>query len=156
MAYPLNPALMELLILSMIRREDSYGYQISQNIKKVSNLKDSALYPVLRRLAENFYVDIYDRQFQGRNRKYYRITEMGKRQQALLEQEWKEHVAAVNELLDGCHEAQDAGAKDNEKPQSNVDSGSMQDTGKADGAGIHLKEPAQDPSGIGLEGMGGK
>ena len=83
----------------MISREDSYGYQISQQMKTISNLKDSALYPVLRRLAQNHYVDIYDRQFQGRNRKYYRITEVGRQQKEFLEQEWKIHVQSVQEIL---------------------------------------------------------
>ncbi len=101
MIYPLNPVLMELLVLSIICREDSYGYQISQWLKRVSNLKDSALYPVLRRLAENGYVDIYDQQFQGRNRKYYRITETGKKQQEVLEQEWESYTAAINGVLKG-------------------------------------------------------
>ncbi len=99
MIYPLNPVLMELLVLAMISREDSYGYQISQQMKTISNLKDSALYPVLRRLAQNHYVDIYDRQFQGRNRKYYRITEVGRQQKEFLEQEWKIHVQSVQEIL---------------------------------------------------------
>lgn len=103
MIYPLNPVLMELLVLAMISREDSYGYQISQQMKTISNLKDSALYPVLRRLAQNHYVDIYDRQFQGRNRKYYRITEVGRQQKEFLEQEWKIHVQSVQEILNcGC------------------------------------------------------
>lgn len=99
MLYPLNPSLMELLVLSLVFQEDSYGYQISQKLKEVSNLKDSALYPVLRRLSENQYVDTYDQQFQGRNRKYYRITEAGKRQQAYLEQEWHAYTAAIEEIL---------------------------------------------------------
>ena len=99
MIYPLNPALMELLVLAMISQQDSYGYQISQQMKTISNLKDSALYPVLRRLAQNHYVDIYDRQFQGRNRKYYRITEVGRQQKEFLEQEWKIHVQSVQEIL---------------------------------------------------------
>lgn len=114
MIYPLNPVLMELLILSMICREDSYGYQISQQIKTVSNLKDSALYPVLRRLSENNYVDIYDQQFQGRNRKYYRITETGKKQQAYLETEWKSYVAAINEILDNSGKAEGEAGEGNE------------------------------------------
>ena len=99
MIYPLNPVLMELLVLAMFSREDSYCYQISQQMKTISNLKDSALYPVLRRLAQNHYVDIYDRQFQGRNRKYYRITEVGRQQKEFLEQEWKIHVQSVQEIL---------------------------------------------------------
>lgn len=103
MIYPLNPVLMELLVLAMICKEDSYGYQISQQMKTISNLKDSALYPVLRRLAQNQYVDIYDKQFQGRNRKYYRITEVGRRQKEFLEQEWNIHVQSVQEILNSGH-----------------------------------------------------
>lgn len=106
MIYPLNPVLMELLVLAMISREDSYGYQISQQMKTISNLKDSALYPVLRRLAQNHYVDIYDRQFQGRNRKYYRITEVGRRQKEFLEQEWNIHVQSVQEILNSGHKTE--------------------------------------------------
>ncbi len=99
MIYPLNPLLKELLVLAMICQQDSYGYQISQQLKTVSNLKDSALYPILRRLAQNQYVDIYDQQFQGRNRKYYKITEAGRKQKEFLEQEWNTHVQAVFEIL---------------------------------------------------------
>ena len=110
MIYPLNPVLMELLVLAMISREDSYGYQISQQMKTISNLKDSALYPVLRRLAQNHYVDIYDRQFQGRNRKYYRITDAGRKQKAYLEQEWNSHIDAVKEILNNSRPAE--GGKD--------------------------------------------
>ena len=107
MTYPLNPVLMELLVLAMICREDSYGYQISQQLKHVSNLKDSTLYPVLRRLSENGYVESYVQQFQGRNRKYYRITEAGRQQKLYLEQEWSAYTRAVAEILDSSHAGPD-------------------------------------------------
>lgn len=100
MIYPLNQPLMELLVLSMIQKEDSYGYQISQQLKEVSDMKDSALYPVLRRLSENTFVEIYDQQFQGRNRKYYHITEAGRKQTALLTKEWEKYVNAINKIVD--------------------------------------------------------
>ncbi|MDE6887985.1 MAG: PadR family transcriptional regulator [Eubacterium sp.] len=99
MTYPMNPVLMELLVLALICQEDSYGYQISQKLKSVSNLKDSALYPVLRKLAEQQYVAVYDQQYQGRNRKYYKITESGRLQKENLEREWDAHIQAVQEIL---------------------------------------------------------
>lgn len=109
MVYPLNPALMELLVLSMICREDSYGYQISRQMKRVAQMKDSTLYPVLRRLAENAYVDVYDQQFQGRNRKYYRITETGRKQQQMLAHEWNAFTAIVNEIMENSRRAAEGG-----------------------------------------------
>ena len=98
MTYPLNPVLMELLVLAMICREDSYGYQISQQLKHVSNLKDSTLYPVLRRLSENGYVEIYDQQFQGRNRKYYRITEEGANRLSQMKADWEYLRKALEQM----------------------------------------------------------
>ncbi len=106
MIYPLNPVLMELLVLSLICRKDSYGYQISQQLKQISNLKDSALYPVLRKMADNGYVSVYDQQFQGRNRKYYQITEAGKRQQEMLAQEWEDYTAAISQILENSRQAE--------------------------------------------------
>ena len=44
--YPLSSLLIECLILSIVEREDSYGYEISQTVKLVSNIKESTLYPI--------------------------------------------------------------------------------------------------------------
>lgn len=101
MMYPLSPPLMEMLILSIIEKEDSYGYQISQQLKVVSDLKDSTLYPFLRKLSENGYIQAYDRQYQGRNRKYYSITEAGSRQCQFMLQEWQVYTDAIALILKG-------------------------------------------------------
>ena len=69
--------MLQFLVLSVIEQEDSYGYQISQRLKPVSNAKDSTLYPILKRMQDDGLVQVYDRQIQGRNRRYYRITSQG-------------------------------------------------------------------------------
>lgn len=97
--YPLTPPLMEMLILTIINKEDSYGYQISQELKSVSNLKDSALYPVLKRLSENGFVQVYDRQIQGRNRKYYRMTEQGRNYYRTLVLGWTEYTDRIQVFM---------------------------------------------------------
>ncbi len=99
MIYPLNPPLTELLLLSIIAKNDSYGYIISQSLKKVSNLKDSALYPILKRLSDQNYVEIYDQQFQGRNRKYYRITPIGEERRSELQTEWQAYCKEIDAIL---------------------------------------------------------
>ncbi len=100
MIYSLNAPLTELLLLSIILKEDSYGYIISQNLKSVSNLKDSALYPILKRLSDEQYVDIYDQQHQGRNRKYYRITEKGERRRMELKEEWIAYIGEIDKIIE--------------------------------------------------------
>lgn len=99
MIYPLNAPLTELLLLSVISRNDSYGYIISQNLKKVSNLKDSALYPILKRLSDQDYVEIYDQQYQGRNRKYYRITALGEEHRQVLKRDWEEYSQEIEKII---------------------------------------------------------
>ena len=99
MIYPLSAPLMELLLLSIISREDSYGYIISQNLKKVSNLKDSALYPMLKKLSDLNYVEIYDQQHQGRNRKYYRITPDGEERRMELKAGWTDYCQEIDRLI---------------------------------------------------------
>ena len=101
MIYPLNPALMELLVLAMISQQDSYGYQISQQIKSVSNLKDSTLYPVLRRLQKDGALTVYDEPFNGRNRRYYRLTDIGRERLARYVSEWETFQEGVDKLLLG-------------------------------------------------------
>ena len=78
----------DLLVLSITEKQDAYGYQLSQVIKQVSNTKDSTLYPVLKRLQEQGFLTVYDQSYQGRNRRYYRITESGRRQYRMLSEEW--------------------------------------------------------------------
>ena len=55
MAFPLTAPLLDFLVLSVITEGDAYGYQISQIIKRAAPMKDSALYPVLKRLQEHGY-----------------------------------------------------------------------------------------------------
>ncbi|MFR9233319.1 MAG: hypothetical protein ACLVLH_10065 [Eisenbergiella massiliensis] len=45
MIYPLSTPLLEFLILSVVSRDDSYGYEISQQLKTVSNTRSSLFIP---------------------------------------------------------------------------------------------------------------
>ena len=101
MIFPMNTPMFDLLVLSVVEKEDSYGYQISQKIKKVSNTKDSTLYPVLKRLQESECLTAYDQPYQGRNRKYYRITEKGCGQYQVLLTEWDAYRDAVEQVVRG-------------------------------------------------------
>ena len=56
MYFPTSSILIEFLILAIIDREDSYGYEISQTIKLVANIKESTLYPILKKLEKAGYV----------------------------------------------------------------------------------------------------
>lgn len=102
MTFPLSAPMFDMLVLSVIAEEDAYGYQISQIIKRASSsTKDSTLYPVLKRLQENHCVETYDQQFQGRNRKYYTITDTGNQYLTELTLEWDRYNSIVNDIIRG-------------------------------------------------------
>ncbi|MBU3877987.1 PadR family transcriptional regulator [Faecalicatena sp. AGMB00832] len=101
MTFTLNTPMFDFLVLSVIADGDAYGYQISQIIKKAANTKDSTLYPILKRLQDNQYVKTYDQQYQGRNRKYYTITDTGKSHQKELLKEWEVYKSTIDEIVKG-------------------------------------------------------
>ena len=101
MIFPINAPMFDLLVLSVVEKQEAYGYQISQIVKPVAGTKDSALYPVPKRLQEQEFLTAYDQPFQGRNRRYYRITEKGRIQYGVLSGEWDSYKSAVDNILEG-------------------------------------------------------
>ena len=69
MSFPTSSALIEFLILAILEKDDSYGYEISQTIKLIANIKESTLYPILKKLEQNDCLMTYSQEYQGRKRK---------------------------------------------------------------------------------------
>ena len=62
---------------------------------------ESTLYPVLRRLQKEECLETYDKQFDGRNRRYYKITDKGVIQLNLYRTEWKNYTKKITMLFEG-------------------------------------------------------
>ena len=77
MVFTTGSALLDAVVLSVVSREGTYGYKITQDVRNVVEVSESTLYPVLRRLQKDGYLETYDMEFQGRNRRYYKITSNG-------------------------------------------------------------------------------
>ena len=101
MYFPTSSILIEFLILAIIDREDSYGYEISQTIKLAANIKESTLYPILKKLEKAGYMTTYNQAYQGRKRKYYSITQEGKNQLQFLNEEWLISKETLDDILEG-------------------------------------------------------
>ena len=101
MYFPTSSILIEFLILAIIDREDSYGYEISQTIKLVANIKESTLYPIIKKLEKAGYMTTYSQEYQGRKRKYYSITQEGKEQLQFLNEEWLTYKETLDDILEG-------------------------------------------------------
>lgn len=99
--FPVSALLIEYLILTIVDSRDSYGYEISQTIKLVADIKESTLYPILKRLEKAGYVTTYSQEFQGRKRKYYSITPSGKEQMHYLHAEWNAYRDTIDGIIEG-------------------------------------------------------
>lgn len=101
MYYPVSALLIEFLILSIVDTQDSYGYEISQTVKIVADIKESTLYPILKKLEKGGFVTTYSQEFQGRKRKYYSITDDGRKQLEFLHREWNSYRDTIDRIIEG-------------------------------------------------------
>ncbi len=103
MVFNTGAALLDAIVLAVVSRdmEGTYGYKITQDVRKAIDVSESTLYPVLRRLQKDDCLEVYDRQFDGRNRRYYKVTEKGTAQLRLYETEWKNYSSRINGLFEG-------------------------------------------------------
>lgn len=107
MVFNTGAALLDAIVLAVVSRdrEGTYGYKITQDVRKAIEVSESTLYPVLRRLQKDDCLEVYDRQFDGRNRRYYKVTEKGTAQLRLYETEWKNYSSKINGLFEGGESA---------------------------------------------------
>ncbi|MGL4336365.1 MAG: PadR family transcriptional regulator [Turicibacter sp.] len=101
MGFQLGAPLLDACVLAVLSREDTYGYVLTQHVRKIMNISESTLYPVLRRLQKDECLTTYDQAFQGRNRKYYQITEKGLNQLSEYLVEWELYKSNVDKVLLG-------------------------------------------------------
>lgn len=101
MTFQLGSALLDACVLAIVDKEDAYGYSLTQQIQSVMDISESTLYPVLRRLQKANCLTTYDQPYQGRNRRYYQITEQGRIRLLELLKEWQQYKEMVDCVLLG-------------------------------------------------------
>ena len=95
----MSPQLLDGCVLAVLSRGDAYGYILTQQMKARLDISESALYPVLRRLQRDGLLSVYDRPYQGRNRRYYAITPVGRTQLDNRRRDWAALRDGVEELM---------------------------------------------------------
>ncbi|HAX17064.1 MAG TPA: PadR family transcriptional regulator [Actinobacteria bacterium] len=95
---------LELCVLSLLTKQNRYGYELVNEISKNIEISEGTIYPLLRRLKNENYVTTYlEESKEGAPRKYYKLTESGKKINDLIRKDWNEFVEKVNHLLEeGC------------------------------------------------------
>jgi PadR family transcriptional regulator PadR len=93
---------LELCVLSLLTKEDRYGYDLVNEISKNIEISEGTIYPLLRRLKNVNYVSTYLQESrEGAPRKYYRLTDSGKKITRELKTDWLDFVNKVSNLLEG-------------------------------------------------------
>lgn len=103
MAINTGAALLDAIVLAVVAREEhgTYGYKITQEVRQVLDLSESTLYPVLRRLQKDGCLTVRDEAFNGRNRRYYQVTEAGRTRLEQFRVEWDAYTRQINKLFKG-------------------------------------------------------
>ena len=86
----LKRGLLDVCVLTAIKNEDSYGYQIIKDVRPYVDISESTLYPILRRLETAELLTVRSAEHNGRLRKYYRITDAGLERIEAFKAEWAE------------------------------------------------------------------
>ena len=97
--FPVNAALLEAAVLSISSCKDIYGYETIKIMGDVTELSESTLYPVLRRLQKSGCLNSYQQEYQGRNRRYYQITKKGQAQLILYIKEWEIYKNTIDNIF---------------------------------------------------------
>ena len=93
---------LELCVLSLLMERDCYGYDISEILSTQIEISDGTVYPILRKLRSEGLVTTYlTEESGGPPRKYYSLTELGKKEYVKTRDEWLEFVAIVEKMLKG-------------------------------------------------------
>ena len=100
------PGSTAMLVLSLLKGEEMYGYQIIEELERrsesVFRMKEGTLYPILHALEKEGAVQSYEKEAPtGRTRKYYHITKKGFRLLDEKKKKWTTFSQAVNAVLAG-------------------------------------------------------
>lgn len=103
MAFGTGAALLDAIVLAVVSKEEegTYGYKITQDVRKAIDVSESTLYPVLRRLQKNQNLIVYDVECGGRNRRYYKLTETGAGKLSEYREEWAAYSSKITKLFSG-------------------------------------------------------
>ena len=102
----LKRGLLDVCVLAAIEDEDSYGYKIIKDMKPYIALSESTLYTILKRLENAGMLTVQTVEHGGRLRKYYRITQVGRKRIADFKEDWKEILTIYRFVTkeDSAHE----------------------------------------------------
>ena len=99
MVFNVSGVLLDACVLGALSSSPAYGYELTQKAQSLLGVSESTLYPVLRRLLADGLLSSYDEPFDGRNRRYYRITDGGAKTLGRYADGWRSYKETLDIFL---------------------------------------------------------
>lgn len=93
-----------VVVLAVLSQMDTarYGYDLIRQLgERGLDIEEGTLYPLLRRLEKQGLLESEWDVTESRPRKYYRISELGRKVLAVLIEEWNRTVEVMHKLIYG-------------------------------------------------------
>lgn len=92
--------ILELCVLSLLSKQDFYGYELVNAISEHVETAEGTIYPILRRLSSDGLTETYLRESaEGPPRKYYRLSAKGKIEYISLLAEWQKFSTNIQKII---------------------------------------------------------
>ncbi len=96
----LKKGALDLCVLALLSRGDSYAYEIASRLAEAIGMGEGTIYPLMRRMQAEGLVETYlVESSAGPPRKYYRLTEAGRRSLAAQRDVWRAFSGSVHAIL---------------------------------------------------------
>ena len=100
MGFQIGGAILDFVVLSILSKKDEYGYVLTQEVREILDVSETSMYPALKRLQKIGFLDTYDMPYQGRNRRYYKITSDGQKALSEYVLQWKDFKGKMDSLTE--------------------------------------------------------
>ncbi|MDM8294402.1 MAG: PadR family transcriptional regulator [Enterocloster aldenensis] len=95
-----------MLLLQLLSEKDMYGYEMIEELEKrseyVFSLKAGTMYPLLHAMESKKHLVSYEKEAQGKVRRYYTITKQGRAELLKKKEAWETYAKAVGQVIGGA------------------------------------------------------
>lgn len=106
MSIQYKKGVLELCVMALLKKQDCYGYEISEALSRLIDIADGTVYPILRKLkADGLLTTYLQEESGGPPRKYYSLTQYGLETYEKDKNEYLSFAQAVKTILeDDCND----------------------------------------------------
>lgn len=95
----IKKGVLDACVLYALKDGESYGYKIITDLKDIIEVSESTLYPILKRLESSGALETYSKEFNGRLRRYYTLTDSGRKKLAEYRQDFEAIITIYKRIF---------------------------------------------------------